>query len=163
MDTPVVLANIPVQFRFLAKRELFKIPFLGHHLQTAGHIPVPRDNPREALKTMAESGRTIRERGISILIFPEGGRTLDGLEPFKEGGAYIALKAGVPIVPVAIEGTRAILRRGSLSPLPGPVVLRVGDPIPTANLTLQDRGRLTEQVYAQVAAMLGVVPVSERQ
>jgi 1-acyl-sn-glycerol-3-phosphate acyltransferase len=154
MDTPVVLANIPVQFRFLAKRELFKIPFLGHHLHRAGHIPVPRGNPREAVKTMAESGRIIRERGISVLIFPEGGRSLDGeLQDFKEGAAYIAIKAGVPVVPVGIQGTFKILPMGSVLPRPGRVTLRVGDPIPTANLTLQDRGRLTSQVRDCVVAL----------
>jgi len=75
MDTPCILAAIPVQFRFMAKKGLFKIPFLGYHLSRAGHIAVPRDNPREAIKAMAEAGKIVRERGISILIFPEGGRS----------------------------------------------------------------------------------------
>src|SRR5262245_45097234 len=76
MDTPVVLAHIPVEFRFLAKKGLFNIPFLGYHLKRAGHIPVPRDNPRHAVRTMTESARMIRERDISVLIFAEGGRSL---------------------------------------------------------------------------------------
>jgi 1-acyl-sn-glycerol-3-phosphate acyltransferase len=156
MDTPVVLALIPVQFRFLAKKGLFRVPFLGHHLKRAGHIPVPRDNPREALKTMAEAGRTLKERGTSLLIFPEGGRTRTGeLQPFKEGAAYIAIKAGVPVVPIALEGTREILPMGSANVRPGRVVLKVGDPIPTANLTLHDRSRLTAELYDRVAEMLG--------
>jgi 1-acyl-sn-glycerol-3-phosphate acyltransferase len=103
---------------------------------------------------MAECGRMIRERGISLLIFPEGGRTLHGLEPFKEGAAYIAIKAGAPVVPVGIQGTFSILPRGSLLPKPGNVLLRVGKPIETATLTLQDRGRLTEQIQARVAELL---------
>src|SRR5215210_9142745 len=74
MDTPVVMGHIPVQFRFMAKRSLFHVPFLGYHLKRGGHIPVPRENPREALKAMAQAGKTIRERGISVLVFPEGGR-----------------------------------------------------------------------------------------
>src|SRR5688572_19918824 len=78
MDTPVVLAHIPVQFRFLAKKGLFSIPFLGYHLTRAGHIPVPRENPRDAVKTMNEAARIIRERNISVLIFAEGGRSLQG-------------------------------------------------------------------------------------
>src|SRR5579875_1207072 len=114
MDTPVVLANLPVQFRFLAKRGLFQIPFLGTHLARAGHIPVPRDDPRAAVKTLTAAAQGIRDRGISMLIFPEGGRTHDGvLRPFKEGAAYIAIKAGVPIVPVALIGTRAVLPYGA--------------------------------------------------
>jgi 1-acyl-sn-glycerol-3-phosphate acyltransferase len=156
MDTPVVLALIPVQFRFLAKKGLFRIPFLGYHLKRAGHIPVPRDNPREALKTMAEAGRIVRERGISLLIFPEAGRTRTGeLLPFKEGAAYIAIRAGVPVVPIALSGTREVLPMGSLNVRPGRVVMRVGDPIPTENLTLHDRSRLTSEIYEKVAEMLG--------
>src|SRR4051795_5796062 len=147
MDTPIVLGHIPVQFRFLAKKGLFSVPFLGYHLKRAGHISVPRGNPRQALKTMAEAGRVIRERGISVLIFPEGGRSLDGLKPFKEGAAYIAINAGVPVVPVALEGTLKVLPMHSLNVRPGRVVMRIGDPIPTGNLTLKDRGKLTKEMH----------------
>jgi 1-acyl-sn-glycerol-3-phosphate acyltransferase len=155
MDTPVVLSQIPVQFRFLAKKSLFSIPLLGHHLARAGHIAVPKDNPREAVKSMSEAGRVIRERGISVLIFPEGGRSLTGLQPFREGAAYIAIKAGVPVVPIALTGTFEVLPMGSANVRPGRVVLRVGEPIPTSELKLQDRGRLTEELQERVAAMLG--------
>src|SRR5579872_2296996 len=78
MDTPVVLANIPVQFRFLAKRGLFQIPFLGWHLARAGHIRVPRGDARAAVKTMNLAAQVVRECGISLLIFPEGGRSREG-------------------------------------------------------------------------------------
>src|SRR6185437_5707317 len=74
MDTPVALANIPVQFRFLAKRGLFQIPLLGTHLSRAGHIPVPREDPRASVKTMQVAAEKIREKKISLLIFPEVGR-----------------------------------------------------------------------------------------
>lgn len=154
MDTPVVLSHIPVQFRFMAREGLFKIPLLGTHLKRAGHIPVPRSNPREALKTMAEAARIIRERRTSVLVFPEGGRSLTGLKAFKEGGAYIAIKAGVPVVPIAIKGTIDILPMHSVYVRPGHVVLRIGVPIPTTGMTAHDRGRLTEEVRAQVVAML---------
>jgi 1-acyl-sn-glycerol-3-phosphate acyltransferase len=155
MDTPIVLGHIPVQFRFLAKKSLFSVPFLGYHLKRAGHLSVPRENPREALKTMAEAGRVIRERGISVLIFPEGGRSLEGLKPFKEGAAYIAINAGVPVVPVGLEGTLQVLPMHSLNVRPGHVIMRIGDPIPTANLTLKDRAKLTQEVHTRVAELLG--------
>jgi 1-acyl-sn-glycerol-3-phosphate acyltransferase len=155
MDTPVVLAHIPVQFRFMAKDGLFRIPFLGTHLQRAGHIPVPRDNPREALKTMAEAARIIRERQTSVLVFPEGGRSLTGLKPFREGAAYIAIKAGVPIVPVALNGTIKVLPMHSVHMRPGHVVLRIGRPIATDGLTARDRTPLSEEVRSRVAALLG--------
>jgi len=154
MDTPVVLGHIPVQFRFLAKKSLFNVPFLGYHLKRAGHLSVPRENPRQALKTMAEAGRVIRDRGISVLIFPEGGRSLDGLKPFKEGAAYIAINAGVPVVPVALEGTLQVLPMHSLNVRPGHVVMRIGDPIPTAHLTTKDRALLTQQMHGGVAELL---------
>src|SRR5579883_1467110 len=90
MDTPVVLSRIPVRFRFMAKSELFTIPFMGTHLKQAGHISVPLEDPRAAVKTLSLAAQTVRDRGISILIFPEGGRSEDGvLQEFKEGAAYI--------------------------------------------------------------------------
>lgn len=155
MDTPVILSTLPMQFRFLAKDGLFKIPFLGTHLKTAGHISVPREDPRAAIKAMTEAARNIREKGISMLIFPEGGRTLDGeLRPFKEGVAYIAIKAGVPVIPIAILGTRAVVPVHSGIVRAGDVTVRIGEPIGTANLTLRDREQVTEQVRKQIAAML---------
>ena len=156
MDTPVILANIPVQFRFLAKRGLFQIPFLGTHLARAGHIPVPREDPRGAVKTMTLAADTIRTRGISMLVFPEGGRSRNGmLRPFKEGAAYIGIKAGAPIVPIALVGTREILPYGSGRIRPGRVRLRIGDPIETSNLTLRDRAAVMERIHKQIVEMLG--------
>ena len=154
-DTPVVLANIPVQFRFLAKEGLFRIPLLGGHLKRAGHLAVPHENPREAVRMMGEAGRVVRERGISLLIFPEGGRSLEGLQEFKEGAAYMAIKAGAPLVPLALVGTLEVLPMHSMHVRPGHVVLRIGDPIPTAALKLSDRGPLTRQAREQVAELSG--------
>src|SRR3569833_3467254 len=97
MDTPAVLAHIPVQFRFLAKRGLFQIPLLGTHLSRAGHIPVPREDPRASVKTMQVAAETIQQKNISLLIFPEGGRSHDGvLRPGGGGGAGGAGRAGGP-------------------------------------------------------------------
>lgn len=150
MDTPLVLALIPLQFRFLAKRGLFKIPFIGHHLRRAGHIPIPREDPRGSLKAISETARIIQERGVSALVFPEGGRSEGTLREFKEGAAYIAIKAGVPVVPVAIHGTRAVLPPGSIIVRPGQVSLRISEPIPTSGLTLHDRAKLTSQIRERI-------------
>jgi 1-acyl-sn-glycerol-3-phosphate acyltransferase len=160
MDTPVVLANITVQFRFLAKRGLFQIPLLGTHLARAGHIPVPLDDARAAVKTMATAAQVIREHGISLLIFPEGGRTHTGeLASFKEGAAYIAIRAGVPLVPIALKGTREILPYGSGHVRSGSVTMRIGDPLPTDQVQLRDRGRVTEQLRDRIVAMLDEQPI----
>jgi 1-acyl-sn-glycerol-3-phosphate acyltransferase len=160
-ETPAILANIPLQFRFFAKQGLFQIPFLGWHLERAGHFPVVRGNARASLKSMADGARQIRDRHISVLLFPEGGRSEKTLREFKEGAAYIAIKAGVPIVPVGIAGARRVLPMHSTQVIPGTIRLYVGDPIPTANLSLKDRGPLTQQVVECVAQMVGE-PVPEK-
>lgn len=155
MDTPVILANIPVQFRFLAKRGLFQIPFLGTHLKRAGHIPVPREDPRAAVRTMTTAAEVIRTRGISMLIFPEGGRSPSGeLQPFKDGAAFIAIKSGVPIIPIALIGTYEILPFGGAIIRSGHVKLRVGEPIRTDGLTLRDRSAITARITEQITALL---------
>jgi 1-acyl-sn-glycerol-3-phosphate acyltransferase len=156
MDIPAVLAALPHQFRFFAKKGLFKIPILGFHLKHAGHLPVDRTNPRNSLKSMSEGARIVRERGISVLLFPEGGRTAEGLRGFKEGAAYIAIKAGAPVVPIAIIGMRELLPMGSIHLRSGKVTVRVGDPIPTAGMTIKDRDELTEQLRREVANLLGL-------
>ena len=155
MDTPVLLAHIPAPFSFMAKKGLFQIPFLGTHLIQAGHIPVSLEDPRAALKTLSRAAQTIRERRTSVLIFPEGGRSDDGvLQSFKEGAAYVAIKAGVPLVPIALIGTRDVLAMGSATFHTAPVTLRFGHPIPVAGLTLRGREELTEQARQQVVRML---------
>jgi len=154
MDTPLLLAYLPVQFRFLAKVSLFKVPFIGYHLSRAGHIPIPRGDARGSARAMTEASRAIRERGISALVFPEGTRSKGELQEFKEGAAYIAIKAGAPVLPVAIQGSGKVLPLGSILVRPGQISLRVGDPISTAGLTLHDRGRLTQQVRDRILDLL---------
>src|SRR5437870_874435 len=129
MDIPAFLAYLPYQFRFFAKLGLYKIPFLGSHLKRAGHLPVNRTNARASLKSMTEGARIIAQRRVSVLLFPEGGRNPKGLRDFKEGAAYIAIKAGVPVVPMALAGMREKLPMGSIHMRSGKVYLRIGDPI----------------------------------
>ncbi|HEX8983788.1 MAG TPA: lysophospholipid acyltransferase family protein [Bryobacteraceae bacterium] len=152
-DIPVVLPYIPVQFRFLAKKGLFQVPFIGSHLKRAGHIPVPRADARGSVRTMNEAATIVRDRGVSILVFPEGGRAPGAMRDFKEGPAYIAIKAGVPAVPMALIGTREVLPMGSLLVKPGRVFIRIGEPVPTAGMTLQDRHELTRRLQNSVAGL----------
>ena len=154
MDIPAILANVPHQFRFFAKKGLYQIPFLGTHLKRAGHLPVDRSSARASLKSMGEGAKIVAQRRISLLLFPEGGRSARGLRPFKEGAAYIAIKAGVPVVPMAIVGMRDLLPMGSGYIRSGPVVLRIGDPIPTAGLKTHDRDPLNQRLYTEVARLL---------
>jgi 1-acyl-sn-glycerol-3-phosphate acyltransferase len=150
-----MLAHIPVDFRFIAKRSLFRIPFLGTHLKRAGHIPIVREDPRSAVKSMTEAARILRERRVSIMLFPEGSRSEGAMKAFKEGAAFIAIKAGVPVVPVGVMGTREILPSGSAYVRPGRIRLRLGAPIPTADLTVKDRVALTRTIRERVGELIG--------
>lgn len=160
MDTPVILASIPVQFRFMANDYLFAIPFLGTHLKQAGHVPVSQKDPRAALKSLTAAAKIIQERKISVLIFPEGGRSLTGeLQDFRDGAAYTAIKGGVTLVPVALCGTREVLAMHSMHLRGGKVTVRIGDPIPTATLKIGDRTAVTEQLRSEIAMLLDSAPV----
>jgi 1-acyl-sn-glycerol-3-phosphate acyltransferase len=154
MDIPALLSVLPQQYRFFAKTGLYRIPFLGWHLRWAGHLPVDRSNARNSLKSMSAGAQAIRERRISLLLFPEGGRSPKGLREFREGAAYIAIKAGVPVVPVAIVGMRELLPMNSIHIRSGRVVVRVGEPIPTSGLKSTDRAELTERLYREIGALL---------
>jgi 1-acyl-sn-glycerol-3-phosphate acyltransferase len=118
-------------------------------------LQVDRSSARASLKTMSEGARIVAERGVSLLLFPEGGRNPKGLRAFKEGAAYIAIKAGVPVVPMALIGMRELLPMGSIHLRSGRAVLRIGNPIPTAGMKISDREALNERLYAEVAALLG--------
>jgi 1-acyl-sn-glycerol-3-phosphate acyltransferase len=155
MDIPALISTIPVQFRFFAKRGLYKIPFLGTHLRRAGHLPVDRSNARNSLKSMTEGARIIAQRHVSVLLFPEGGRSAKGLREFKEGAVYIAIKAGVPVVPIGIAGMRWLLPMGSIHLRSGEVTVRIGRPIATEGMKLADRAGVNHELYEEVRRLMG--------
>ncbi len=151
MDTPVLLGYLPVDFRFMAKAGLFKIPFLGTHLASAGHLPVVNDNPRDGIKALNEGARLIAARHISVLIFPEGGRAATGhLQQFRDGAFFLAIKSGASILPVALCGTYEMLPFGSGFMKPGPITMRIGAPIQTAGRHIKERTALNAQVRAEI-------------
>ena len=153
IDTPVMFGNMPREFRVLARHNLWRIPFLGWHLNRAGHIPVHRESPRAAVRNLGEAAKKLRQ-GHSILMFPEGGRTRQPvMRKFKPGAAYIAIKAQVPIVPTALVGTRKILPPASAHLHPGSAELRVGKPISTTGLSSRDANRLIAEVQEEVGKL----------
>jgi 1-acyl-sn-glycerol-3-phosphate acyltransferase len=147
---------LPGQFRWLAKEELFHIPLLGMAMRRTGYIPVNRSDRRKAIQGMAKAVRRITE-GTSVIIFPEGTRSPDGtLLPFKKGGFIMALQSQVPVVPVAIRGSRDIMPKHSLL-IQGGGDIRV-DILPaleTKNRPVSDRDALMEEVRRPLEAALG--------
>jgi len=141
-----LLGHLPLQFRWIAKAELFRIPLLGWAMARTGYIPIERDSPKKAYRSMLQAAEKVRE-GVSILIFPEGTRSPDGLlQPFKKGVFLLALKSQAPILPVAIRGTRNIMRKNDWRAYPGHVEIRIFPPIETAGFSTDKEAGLSEQV-----------------
>jgi 1-acyl-sn-glycerol-3-phosphate acyltransferase len=147
MDIPILLAGLPFQFRFAAKKELFRYPFLGWHLRRSGHVPIDRENPHAAVKSLRDAAETIKD-GIPILIFPEGGTSRDGsIKPFKGGGFMLATKSNADVVPVTIRGSRAVLVPRTYHVRGGTVEIVVGEPIRSEGISTTDlANRVREQV-----------------
>ncbi len=145
-DIPTLYVGLPVQFRIMAKKELFLYPFMGWHMKRSGQIPIERENARSSLKSLARASETVRG-GTSLFVFPEGGRTPDGtIKPFMSGAFYVAIKAGVPIVPMAIVGSYEVLPMNSYVIRPHPIRLIIGKPIPTEGMHPREMGALAMQV-----------------
>lgn len=155
LDIYGLLFSLPLSFRWIAKRQLFLIPFFGWALKRAGHISIDRENPREALKAMDEAARKIRD-GMNIIIFPEGTRSRDGsLLPFKKGGFSLALRAMVPIVPVGIVGTSRLQPKGSFIPAgKGVIYIHIGEPIPLEGMGRSAKGELMNSVRANIERLM---------
>ncbi len=152
-DIFVLQGFLKVNFRWLAKKELFTVPVWGPAMRRAGYIPIDRSHGRQAIKSLAEAAHKI-SAGTSVIIFPEGTRSPDGkLHEFKAGAMVLALKSGVPIVPVAILGTHEILPKGTLLMNPGKVQVRVGRPIETKNYRAGDKHELARVTQAAVAEL----------
>jgi 1-acyl-sn-glycerol-3-phosphate acyltransferase len=146
MDIPCAFAAIPVNLRFVAKHGLKYVPFLGWFIAMTGMIFINRSNRREAVASLARAGERIRA-GKSILVFPEGTRSLDGLIlPFKKGPFVLAIEAQVPIIPVAIEGSMRVLPSRSISLRKHLIRVKLGQPIETRGLKSDDRETLLRQV-----------------
>ena len=145
-DIPLLLGRLPVQFRWLAKAELFKIPVFGRAMRGVGYISIDRSNRKSAFESLERAARTIRN-GTSLLIFPEGTRSRDGhILPFKKGGFILSVDSGVPIVPIIIRGTRDIIPKGHFMIRPAPVTMQILDPVETAGYTRKTKDALLEQI-----------------
>lgn len=149
IDIPVLFQALPWDTRFVAKKQLKYVPALGWYMWLAKFVFVDRSNHHQAVRSLEEAGRQIRA-GISIIVFPEGTRSDDcTVRPFKKGPFALAMKAGVPLVPVAIEGSGALMPKNSWNITPGPIRVRVGAPIDPAAFG-SDRAGLIQAVRAAI-------------
>jgi 1-acyl-sn-glycerol-3-phosphate acyltransferase len=165
-DIFAMLGKLPVQFRWLAKTELFHVFMLGRAMKAAGYIPIDRSNRRKAFESMQLAAQRIRE-GTSVVIFPEGTRSLDGkLQEFKKGGFMLAFQSQHPVVPISISGSHKILPKlGAWRIHPGQVSMTIGRPIHTAGMTARDRELLMNTVRESIREHLstdegGLLPIS---
>ena len=155
LDIYVLLAKLPLSFKWIAKRQLFAIPVFGWAMKKAGYISIDRENAREALKAIEEASRRIRE-GTNIIIFPEGTRSADGkLLPFKKGGFTLALRAMVPVVPIGIYGSSALQPKGSSLPgKKGVIYIDIGDPIILEGMDRSQKTRVMDDVRTAIEALM---------
>jgi 1-acyl-sn-glycerol-3-phosphate acyltransferase len=150
LDIPVLYHALPFQFRIMAKRELFRYPFLGWHLRRSGQIPIERETARTALRSLRQASETV-SRGMPLLVFPEGGRSANGrVQPFLGGAFFVAIRAGVPVVPMAIVGSFEAVPMNSFVVKPRPLTLVVGEPIATTEFPTRDMDRLAARVQKAV-------------
>ncbi|MGD9244259.1 MAG: lysophospholipid acyltransferase family protein [Desulfobacterales bacterium] len=145
-DIPILQAYLPVQFRWLAKAELFKIPIFGYTMKRAGYISINRSDRESAIQSLNKAAEILRN-GTSVIIFPEGTRSqTQNLQSFKKGGFVLAVDSGVPIIPVIIHGTWAIMKKKQIIIKQGNVVLEIKKPINTLNYTRKTKDDLMEEV-----------------
>jgi 1-acyl-sn-glycerol-3-phosphate acyltransferase len=153
MDTPVIFAALPFQFRILAKKELWPIAFIGWYLDRSGQIPIDTENPRSTLSSLSVGVKALRS-GMPLFVFPEGRRTLDGvLQPFLSGAAYLAIRAQVPLVPLALKGVFDLLPMHTRHLYPGRLTLTAGEPIETAGMTIRETESLTLRLREAIEAL----------
>jgi 1-acyl-sn-glycerol-3-phosphate acyltransferase len=145
-DIPVLLSCLPIQFRWLAKAELFKIPIFGRAMSGAGYVKIDRSNRESAFRSIDEVAAKMKN-GVSVMIFPEGTRSQDGsVKPFKKGGFVMAVDTGAPIVPIILRGTRSIMTKGSWRINPDKVALSIEKPIDTSEFTRDTKEDLIKKV-----------------
>lgn len=159
-DILVVLGYLPVQFRWLAKMELFRIPVFGYAMARAGYISIDRSDRRSAHKSLQEAAEKIA-RGVSVVVFPEGTRSTDGqIKPFKAGGFHLAIRSGQPIVPVVICGTGHVMRKGSLRIRPGRVMVSINPPVDTSSYNNRTKQLLMESLRSTMKQELEKIQAS---
>jgi len=145
-DIPILMSYLPVQFRWLAKAELFRIPLFGYAMKRAGYISIDRSDRKSAIQSLNKAAKIIRN-GVSVVIFPEGTRSQNNnIQPFKKGGFFLAIDSGVHIVPIIIHAAWSIMPKKQFLVKPGNVVLEITSPIESSDYTRETRDDLMEKI-----------------
>lgn len=153
-DVLALAAMLPGRYIFVAKRELESIPVFGRAVAACGHVFIDRDDRGRAVESLARARERLEERSPTIIMFPEGTRSMSGaLQPFKKGAFVLAIQAGVDIVPAAISGSREVMRKGSWLIHPGSIRVRFGEPISVQGLAVEHRNQLTARAHEAVAGL----------
>lgn len=154
-DVLALAAHTPKRYRFVAKKELSRVPLWGHAWVAAGHISVDRTDNKRAVASLDQAGRTIREDNSSVIIFPEGTRSRTGdLQAFKKGAFVLAMHNGIDIVPVGVQGTYQIMTRDSWRIRSGRIIVRFGPPVSPGGYDVRDRDQLIARVRSDVQQLL---------
>src|SRR5262245_61911620 len=152
LDIPALYAFLPFQFRILFKKELLSYPIVGWHLKRSGQVCVDQQHPARSVAHIRSALKTLKA-GMPLVIFPEGGRSSDGrIQPFLPGAFFLAIKAEVDVVPIALIGTYELLPMDTYHIKPRPLEMRIGEPIPTGGLTLRDMEQLSNHVRRAMLA-----------
>lgn len=155
-DVFALAAYLPGEYRFVAKKELRRIPIFGRSWVACGHVSIDRQNRESAVESLAIAADQITERRLAVVMFPEGTRSRDGyLGEFKRGAFVLAIQAGVPVVPVAVLGSRHIMPKGSFRIGRGEIVVKIGEPVPVQGLAHKDRADLQRTVRSRIAQLRG--------
>lgn len=150
-DVFALVVHLPVDYRFVGKVELTRIPFFGRAWLATGHIAIDRSDRQKAIESLRAAGESLRREGAVVVMFPEGTRSDDGrLLPFKKGAFVLALQTGVPVVPAGVSGSREIMPKGSWRIRPGTIVIRIGPAIPVEGRGEGARDELLDQAYREV-------------
>jgi 1-acyl-sn-glycerol-3-phosphate acyltransferase len=155
-DVFTLAAELPVRYRFVAKKELGGIPIFGKAWKSCGHVSVDRGNREAAIAALDQAWREVREEKLTMILFPEGTRSPDGrLKAFKKGAFVLAVQGQVPLVPVAVLGSRKIMGKGDLGMRSGEILVKIGKPIQTEGATIRDRNRLMKECWDAIYVLKG--------
>jgi 1-acyl-sn-glycerol-3-phosphate acyltransferase len=163
-DILALAAHLPFQFRWIAKKSLFRVPFMGWHMKRSGYIPIDRDNPREAAKGIVAAAKVIRS-GVRAIAFPEGTRSRTGeLGRFHSGAFAMALRTGVPLVPITLEGSYRVIMPKTLQVNPGTTIrIHVGKPLNLGGYHRNEKHRLQDEVFEIMSRNLEALRADRRE